>query len=204
MWPICLSPKHFFASGRNMFRNNLWHFHSHRLKAPISIPQFIHKCPFTSGSFSVLLPFHSNRLKGALEVIFMAPSQVQKASVKTEANCWKRSFLLSSADTWTGEQVPYQWKQKAQGQNQHAASLVLYPGQVGAQPCCWWEREKGRGREEERVFALAEADFFFFFNRIRLGGTGRHTRFYWRKVCWLLKFRASFLMTNLSKWNYYS
>lgn len=180
-----------------MFRNNLWHFHMHKLKVPVSIPQCIHKCPFTAGSFSVLLPFHSNRLKGALKVIFMAPGQVQKANVKTEADCWKRSLLLSSADTGTNEQVTYQWKKK----KPWAKSACCIFSFVS---CAGWRSAlllagggvMGRGvvcEEEERRFALAERTFFFFFlNRIKLGGTGRHTCIYGRKACWLLKFRASF------------
>lgn len=140
-------PKCFFASSWNMLRRDLWHFHIHKLKGPVSIPQ----CPFTSVSFSVLLPFHRNRLKGALKVIFMAPSQVQKANVKTEANCWRRSLLLSSADTWTKEQVPYQWKKKPRAKSARCIfSSVSWAG---------WRPVFLLMRETEIVFTLAGVGF---------------------------------------------
>lgn len=170
-----------------MLRNDLWHFHIHRLKVPVSISQCIHKRPFTSASFSVLLPFHRNSLKGALKMIFMAPSQMQKASVKIEANCWKRSLLLSSADIWTGEQVPFQWKKEK------PVKIMLHPqfhilGRL--------ETSLDAGEREWRSICFGWSRLFL--NRIKIGGTERRACLYWRKVCWLLKFRASFLKTNLS------
>lgn len=184
-------PKCFFASSWNMLRRDLWHFHIHKLKGPVSIPQ----CPFTSVSFSVLLPFHRNRLKGALKVIFMAPSQVQKANVKTEANCWKMSLLLSSADTWTKEQVPYQWKKKPRAKSARCIfSSVSWAG---------WRPVFLLMREMEIVFALAGVGFLKKKQKPKKpqdkNRWNRKARMpYWRKVCWLLKFRALFLKTNLS------
>ncbi|MXQ85205.1 hypothetical protein E5288_WYG014469 [Bos mutus] len=59
--------------------------------------EFIHHSGLLSFPYSFDKTTQS-RLKGALKVIFLAHSQVQKANVKTEANCWKRSLLLSSAE----------------------------------------------------------------------------------------------------------
>ena len=161
MWSICL-PQSVFAFSWNMLRGDLWHFHIHKLKGSISLPQ----CPFTSVSFSVLLPFHRSRLKGALKVIFMAHSQVQKANVKTEANCWKRSLLLSSAEP--GDRYHISEKKKAMGK-----ISPLHP------QCHILGRLQTNLGSNERYYLLwLEQAFFFFFlreNRIKIGGTGRHT-----------------------------
>lgn len=169
MWSICL-PQSVFAFSWNMPRRDLWHFHIHKLKESISPPQ----CPFTSVSFSVLLPFHRSRLKGALKVIFMAHSQVQKANVKTEANCWKRSLLLSSADTWTREQVPYQWKKKkAMGK-----ISPLHP------QCHILGRLQTNVASNERYYLLWLEQAFFLKKKQHKNRWNRKAHVpYWRTVC---------------------
>lgn len=155
MWSICLP--------RSMLRDDLWHFYIHKLRVPLSSPQYSRRSPLLLCHF-VLLPFHRNRLKSAWKVIFMAPGQVQKANVKTEANCWKRSSLLSSDDTWTGEQVPYQWKKKKPWAKSVCCIFSSIPGS--------WEISLTAGERERICFGWNS--LFFFLNRIKIGGTGRH------------------------------
>ena len=167
MWSICL-PQSVFAFSWNMPRRDLWHFHIHKLKGSISPPQ----CPFTSVSFSVLLPFHRSRLKGALKVIFMAHSQVQKTNVKTEANCRKRSLLLSSADTWTREQVPYQWKKKPWAKSAHCILSAIF--WAGCRPMLLLMRD---------TICFGWSRLFFKKKQDKNRWNRKAHVPYWRKVC---------------------
>lgn len=151
MWSICL-PQSFFAFSWNMLRRDLWHFHIHKLKGSISLPQ----CPFTSVSFSVLLPFHRSRLKGALKVIFMAHSQVQKANVKTEANCWKRSLLLSSAEPGNRYRINEKKKKKKNPWAKRAHCILSAIFWAGCRPILLLMRD---------TICFGWSRLFFFFLR---------------------------------------